>query len=186
MPVFDHLYFVASAAVKTLLGMPEYKAAKRISVYLSMPSGEISTTKIVHDALEQGKRVFVPYTYKLAAPKDNQPKSIMDMLELKSLDDYESFQPDAWGIPTPSESSLSSRANSFGGTGITEGETGKQSSEESGLDLIVMPGMAFDSNLGRLGHGKGFYDYFLQRCRDASQMPFCGKKLLLSSAEWAC
>lgn len=152
--------------------MPEYKAARRISVYLSMPGGEISTSDIVRHALEQGKKVFIPYTYSLDTPNHGQPKSIMDMVELQSMSDFETLQPDKWGIPTPSEDSISSRANCFGGTGITHGETEGAS---AGLDLIVMPGMAFDSHLGRLGHGKGFYDYFLTRCHQVSRMPFRGK-----------
>lgn len=159
--------------------MPEYKSAKRISVYLSMPTGEISTKGIVKDALEQGKQVFIPYTYMLSPPQEGQPKSIMDMVELKSISDFESLKPDNWGIPTPSAESISSRANAFGGTGSTqqrarEDEVGEAG--EAGLDLIIMPGMAFDSAFGRLGHGKGFYDYFLHRCSTTSRMPFSGKK----------
>jgi 5-formyltetrahydrofolate cyclo-ligase len=166
----------ASNATRTLLSLPEYKAAKRISVYLSMPSGEISTSGIVHDALVQGKRVFIPYTYQLSDPKEDQPKSIMDMVELASIKDFESLEPDKWNIPTPSKASISSRANSFGGKGITNGAAVEAEKDDGGLDLIVMPGMAFDSSFGRLGHGKGFYDYFLRRCQDSSRMPFRGKK----------
>ncbi|KAJ4362963.1 hypothetical protein N0V83_010080 [Neocucurbitaria cava] len=161
--------FQSSDAMRTLFAMPEYKAAKRISVYLSMPSGEINTSNIVRDALSQGKQVFVPYTYNLHSPLEGQPKSIMDMVELKSMDDFNALQPDKWGIPTPSDDSIASRANCFGGTGITNGD---MMGMQAGLDLIIMPGMAFDSNFGRLGHGKGFYDYFLRRCYQASRMPF--------------
>lgn len=157
--------------------MPEYKAARRISVYLSMPGGEISTSSIVRDALDQGKKVFIPYTYNASALNENQPKSIMDMVELDSMADFESLQPDKWGIPTPTKDSISSRVNCFGGVGITNGDTGGIS---DGLDLIVMPGMAFDAHYGRLGHGKGFYDYFLTRCHQASRMPFRGKN------SWYC
>ena len=160
--------------------MPEYQTANRISVYLSMPSGEISTHSIVHDALKQGKQVFIPYTHKLSSPREGQPKSIMDMLELRSVAAYDSFQPDSWGIPTPNCESLSSRTNSFGGLGLTSDPADSSSHGESGLDLIVMPGMGFDSSFGRLGHGKGFYDYFLERCQTSSQkMPFRGKKYIL-------
>jgi 5-formyltetrahydrofolate cyclo-ligase len=165
---------LASNAAKTLLATPEYKAAKRISVYLSMPSGEISTAGIVYDALKQSKRVFIPYTYKPVTQREGQPKSIMDMVELTSVADYEGLQRDRWGIPTPDEDSIAARANSFGGMGRTEGET-QQQEGDSGLDLIIMPGIAFDATFGRLGHGKGFYDNFLQRCHQSSQMPFRGK-----------
>jgi 5-formyltetrahydrofolate cyclo-ligase len=153
--------------------MPEYKAAGCISVYLSMPSGEINTSGIVRDALAQGKKVFIPYTYNLASPAEGQPKSIMDMVELRSMSDFDTLKPDKWGIPTPDSDSIASRANCFGGNGITKGDVGAAS---NGLDLIVMPGMAFDTGFGRLGHGKGFYDYFLSRCHSASRMPFRGKK----------
>ncbi|KZM21053.1 5-formyltetrahydrofolate cyclo-ligase [Ascochyta rabiei] len=156
-------------ATKALLALPEYKTARRISVYLSMPTGEINTSNIVRDALDQGKKVFIPYTYNLDEPVDGQPKSIMDMVELSSVKDFESLEADKWGIPTPSKDSVSSRANCFGTTGITGGETRDIT---DGLDLIVMPGMAFDSSFGRLGHGKGFYDFFLSRCHQALRMPF--------------
>lgn len=152
--------------------MPEYQAARRISVYLSMPGGEISTTDIVRSALDEGKKVFIPYTYSPDAPSGGQPKSIMDMVELHSMADLDSLQPDKWGIPTPAKASISSRANCFGGTGLTNGDT---QGAKAGLDLIVMPGMAFDAHFGRLGHGKGFYDFFLARCHHASRMPFRGK-----------
>lgn len=114
------------------------------------------TRSIVLDALRNGKTVFVPYMYKSTA--DNGLKSVMDMVSLFSEEDYESLPQDKWGIPTPPEPSLANRQSCLG-------EISKETIREkgSGLDMIVMPGVAFDKSRRRLGHGKGYYDAFLSR-----------------------
>lgn len=148
--------------MKILFAMQEYQAAKRIGIYLSMPSSEIDTAAVVRHALATGKKVFVPYTYKLPPSSTLEAGSVMDMVALHSLSDYESLKPDKWGIPTPPEGSVQGRENCFGYHGLSEGIVAEMN-KEAGLDLIVMPGIAFDVELRRLGHGKGFYDSFLTR-----------------------
>ena len=145
---------------ENLLASREYRNAKTIGIYLSMPQGEICTREIVRDALQHNKKVFVPYTYKPTSAGVGIPKAVMDMVLLHSVEDYESLQPDVWGIPTPSKGSISSRRRCLGE--IDEKGNGAKRLETH-LDTILMPGMAFDREHRRLGHGKGFYDFFLQR-----------------------
>ena len=147
-----------------------------------MPGGEISTSDIVHDAFRQGKCVFVPYTYKLEPPPPNGPQSVMDMVSLHSLDDYKALKPDAWGIPTPSKASIFDRRKCLSSPNSDLKGRTRDSEKREDLDMIIMPGMAFDRGLARLGHGKGFYDFFLQRYQmrvteseNSKKMPFLGK-----------
>lgn len=142
-----------------------------------MPGKEVSTQQIVKQAFEDGKKVYVPYIH----PSETNPKlKIMDMLRLTDENDLKSLQPDAWGIPSISSASVSSRENAFGGLGcLPEGSV--ETSGATNLDLIFMPSMAFDSSLNRLGHGKGFYDRYLALChsissqRQTPKMPRLGR-----------
>ncbi|EED20699.1 5-formyltetrahydrofolate cyclo-ligase, putative [Talaromyces stipitatus ATCC 10500] len=169
----------STVVTNKLFTLPEYRNARRVSIFLSMPSGEISTAGIVRDALDRGKEVFVPYTHRLETGDINLPKvSVMDMLRLESMEEFESLQPDKWGIPSLDKDSVPRRQNCLGGTGVLA-ERSRGVSDDIGLDLIVMPGMAFDTDLRRLGHGKGYYDYFLNNYNReiagsprASQRPF--------------
>ncbi|MCJ1260301.1 hypothetical protein MMC22_000161 [Lobaria immixta] len=146
-----------------------------------MPTGEISTKAIVLDALQAGKKVFIPYTYVAPSLAAQGPKSVMNMVSLQSKEDYESLRPDAWGIPTPSRASVSERESCLDDDEVRSGESAGAIISNESLDMVIMPGMAFDKGLARLGHGKGYYDFFLQRLHQQvnvahgaaeNQMPF--------------
>ena len=150
-----------------LFSMPEYQAASRIGVYLSMKTGEIATAPIVHNAISQGKRVFVPYTYRTPSPLPGQPSSVMDMVALLSMEDHGLLKCNIWGIPTPSDDSIIARESCLR---EPRSEDSTERSSWKGLDLILVPGMAFDTDGRRLGHGKGFYDFFFQQYQESSRL----------------
>ncbi|KAK3687354.1 hypothetical protein B0T22DRAFT_478682 [Podospora appendiculata] len=151
----------SSVVCNTLKTFKPYVEAKRVSVFLSMPTGEIQTDAIVRHALESGKEVFVPYLHRNPLASSDLPVRVMDMVRLNTMRDYEALEPDRWGIPSVDPSTVHDRQRIFGGPDAHH-------SDKALLDLILMPGVAFDRDpdtgaIRRLGHGKGFYDYFLDR-----------------------
>lgn len=142
-----------------------------------MPGREVSTRDIVLDAFEHGKSVFIPYLHPGTIPKCK----VMDMLQLRDKHDFHSLKPDAWGIPSLSKDSVDDRKNALGGIGVSKDAMDGREGFPI-LDLIFMPAVAFDQSHRRLGHGKGFYDRYLQAYKnalDSSQagrpMPYLGK-----------
>ncbi|TRX93784.1 hypothetical protein FHL15_005460 [Xylaria flabelliformis] len=157
----DAITSQSNAAFEALSRFKPYVEARTVGVYLSMPGSEIQTDPIVRHALASGKQVFVPYLHKSGLPPGEGPVRLMDMVSLKSVQDYESLQRDKWGIPSVDSATVHERQRSIG-------ELDGERSADAALDLILMPGVAFDLDpetgvVRRLGHGKGFYDYFLHR-----------------------
>lgn len=128
-----------------------------------MPKREMSTIAIVVDALLHDKEVYVPYTYRFAPPMFGVPASVMDMVSLHSQEDLEGLEADSWGIPTPSPLSIAHRKRCLSEEPLDGQDLQIPHASVEGLDMVIMPGMAFDRRLARLGHGKGYYDFFLTR-----------------------
>ncbi|KAK0764239.1 hypothetical protein N5P37_003636 [Trichoderma harzianum] len=156
----DSVLSQSSTIFETLKTFKPYQDANRISVYLSMPVGEIQTDAIVRHALNSGKQVFVPYLHKSPLDEPGTPARVMDMVQLQDVQDYDGLQRDSWGIPSIDPATVHLRQRILGGPDVHK-------SDQSTLDLILMPGVAFDTDsagsVRRLGHGKGFYDFFLNR-----------------------
>ena len=49
------------------------------------------------------------------------------------------------------------------------------------IDLIIIPGIAFDKQLNRLGRGKGYYDRFLTKHPNAYRLGICFKFQIVES-----
>lgn len=153
-----------------------YRNARAICVFLSMPGKEISTRALVVDAFRTGKSVYVPYIH--AVGEGKQKQKVIDMLKLWDEKDFNSLLPDSWGIPSLDKESVEQRDNALGGKGLQKTEDLLNASPK--LDLIFMPAVAFDQSHRRLGHGKGFYDRYLQKyhsaaTRSGQNMPSLGK-----------
>jgi 5-formyltetrahydrofolate cyclo-ligase len=125
----------SNVVLHSLASLPEFQACKCICIYLSMPSSEIQTFGAIQRSFQMEKRVFIPkVTGKLAED--------MIMFELDSIELINSFPRSKWGIPEPPKELIESY----------------EDMTKSGLiDLILVPGVAFDVNCGRIGHGKGYY-----------------------------
>jgi len=137
---------------KTVISLKEYKECKNISIYLHMPKGEVRTESLLKHALKSGKNCYVPYIVN---------NTEMEMVKLNSWEEFLSYPKSKWGYPEPS--GMSENTNAL---------------KTDGLDLIIVPGMAFDLNGNRLGHGKGYYDRFIERAREFSKSrnmknPYC-------------
>ncbi|EJU06237.1 5-formyltetrahydrofolate cyclo-ligase [Dacryopinax primogenitus] len=138
-----------------------YKNSRGIACYLTMEKqAEVNTHAIVVDALKSGKRVYVPrINFDRLARKNSRAANRlpgagkyqwMSMLRLYSLHDLNGLSKNTWGIPEPTVD---------GPEGIKREDLASMYTEN--VDLVLMPGVAFDRNLSRLGHGKGFYDKWL-------------------------
>lgn len=112
---------------------------------------EIQTYSIVRHALLHGKRVFIP---KVIGKQPND----MIMYELISHDMLESFTKNKWGIPEPPLPAISVVTDSDGNVNYNDAYLDE-------IKSIIVPGVAFDNYCGRIGHGKGYYDCFLDKIR---------------------
>jgi 5-formyltetrahydrofolate cyclo-ligase len=122
----------------TFLKLPEYERANTVMFYVDAGS-EVRTRYDLPTALASGKRIVVPY----CIVETNE-------LELFLLEDMSELVEGAYKILEPREDLRTA--------------PGKQVAVES-LDLIMVPGTAFDAQGGRMGQGKGYYDRLLTNAR---------------------
>jgi len=92
---------------------------------------EVDTKSFINKALKDHKRIAVPMT--LAREKTIVP------CEISSLDD---LIPGTWSILEPKKDNC-------------------KLLDSKEIDLVIIPGLAFDNSFNRLGYGAGYYDRFL-------------------------
>lgn len=118
---------------KKLFALKEFKEAKNIMFFASF-DGEVDTFRMIEEAIKLGKQVVLPAIVK--KEKRIIPCKITDLEKELDIGPY--------GVKQPKL-----RKTQF------------VSPED--IDLVVVPGIAFDRAGNRLGRGEGYYDRFLKK-----------------------
>ena len=122
--------------VASFMAQPEYAAARAVMFYVDVRS-EVRTRNDLAAALQTGKKIVVPYC-------------VDGELELFHLTDPDELSVGMYRILEPKPELRSLEAHRV---------------DVQEIDLIIVPGVAFDREGGRTGHGKGYYDKLLEHAR---------------------
>ena len=127
---------VSERIVRRFMDLPEYEKAGTIMFYVDVRD-EVRTRQALPEALASGKRIVVPYCL------DGE-------LELFWLENMDELELGMYRILEPK---------------VELRDVAAKRLTPTDLDLVMVPGVAFDRNGGRTGHGKGYYDKLLQHAR---------------------
>ncbi|MGF7184269.1 5-formyltetrahydrofolate cyclo-ligase [Desulfitispora alkaliphila] len=101
---------------------------------------EVTTKPVIQRALTDGKKVAIPVSKK-------ETTTIIPS-ELKSLSE---LTEGTWGILEPKSEFM-------------------RPLEPEEIDVVIVPGVAFDQRGNRLGYGAGYYDRFFERVLDTHRI----------------
>jgi 5-formyltetrahydrofolate cyclo-ligase len=119
------------------VALPEYVRAQTVMYYIDVRS-EVRTRHDLPQALTQGKKIVVPWC---------NDQGELELFHLENMDEL------AIGMYKILEPAPALRLLPAKQVKALE------------LDLIMVPGVAFDRSGARMGHGKGYYDKLLQHAR---------------------
>ncbi len=123
----------SEAIRRKVFRLAAFRRAKTICCYVALPY-EVQTWRMIEEMLTKGKRVVVP----VARPRT------------KRLGLSEVRHPDAELVR--------------GSFGVWEpARSARRPVPLRALDLVLVPGVAFDRRGHRVGHGHGYFDRFLAR-----------------------
>src|SRR6516164_11607812 len=125
---------VSRAICKKFVSLPAYAAAGTVMFYVDVRT-EVRTRDYLATALTHGKKIVVPWC---------NDQGELELFWLKSMDDL------AIGMYKILEPKTDLRNLPERHVSVAE------------LDLIMVPGVAFTREGGRMGHGKGYYDKLLE------------------------
>ncbi len=119
--------------LKKLFSMREFKNSKVIMFYAAF-DGEVDTFEMIQQAQKLGKKIALPMIIRNQKRKNLRPALVANLNQHLRLGSY--------GIKEPKRSQC-------------------PSVEVEKINLIIVPGVAFDRRNNRLGRGQGYYDRFL-------------------------
>ncbi|MFA5524416.1 MAG: 5-formyltetrahydrofolate cyclo-ligase [Tissierellales bacterium] len=127
----------SSAISSQLFSTEQYKNSKYIMCYIDFRN-EVRTEGIIKTALKEDKNIIIP----ISVVETKQ-------LILSQLLDYDKeLESGTYGILEPKKEFIR----------VVNPEL---------VDLVIMPGVAFDRRGYRIGYGGGYYDRFLTRINDS-------------------
>lgn len=121
----------SGSALDRVLRVPEFRAATVVLAYASFGS-ELETRPLLDDVLAGGRRLVLPRV-------DRQARRLV-LHEVRTL--AADLLPGTWGIPEPAPARCRVVA-------------------PHEVEFVLVPGVAFDPDGGRVGYGAGFYDRLL-------------------------
>lgn len=125
---------LSQVIVDRFMELPEFERAETVMFYVDVRA-EVRTRHALPAALESGKTIIVPWC---------NDEGELELFKLESMDEleigmYKILEPKQELRHLPEKNVL-----------------------PQDLDLIMVPGVAFDDRGGRTGHGKGYYDKLLE------------------------
>ena len=137
------------AILDRVLGLEAYRRAKLVHTYVSSKENEVDTRALIGTCLAQGKRVAVP----VVMPGT---KTLAHAL----IDGLDQLVVGPWGLAQPDPAAA------------------VWLPAEARIDLVVVPGLAFDRRGHRIGWGGGYYDRFLVQVQTV-KIGLCYDELVL-------
>ena len=128
----------SEAMWRKVVRLTAFRRARTVCCYVALPY-EVQTWRMIEEMLKRGKRVVVP----LVQPRTKQ------LLLSEVRDPTTELARGAFGVWEPVASA-------------------RRPVPVRALDLVLVPGIAFDRRGHRLGHGHGYFDRFLARVPKAT------------------
>lgn len=128
---------LSETIVRKFMELPEFQQATTVMYYVDVRA-EVRTRFALPDALATGKRIIVPWC---------NDEGELELFLLESMDELELGM---YSILEPKQELR---------------HLPEKVVKPQDIDLIMVPGVAFDERGGRTGHGKGYYDKLLEHAR---------------------